>query len=40
MKNSQFIIGPKVIVIENFSFLRPNIFGNLVRAFFGLFGGK
>ena len=39
-----FIIGPKVLVIEPFRFLRPNIFlilfGNLVQDFFGLCGRK
>ena len=40
----KFIIGPKVLVIGPFHFLRPNIFlnlfGNLVRDFFKLFGRK
>ena len=40
----KFIIGPKILVIGTFRFLRSNIisnlFGDLVRAFFELFGRK
>ena len=40
----KFIIGPKVLVIGPFHFYVQiyfsNLFGNLVRAFFGLFGRK